>query len=856
MPVSAIRVLPWLIYPATMALAVGSFLWLLGRGAHLIVSTYFSLSLAFLTVIFFEWRMPYRQAWKANRAVQGQDFIFMTSVHLLFTKLMGFAAALAILQFFGERGDYSAGFWPHAWPVVAQGLLMVLIVDFFRYWLHRACHENGYLWRLHAVHHSPKQLYWLNVGRFHPLERVFQFLLDSVPFMLIGVSTEALAMYFLFFAVNGVFQHCNIRIRYGFLNYVVSSGEMHRWHHSKVVAESNANYSNTTILWDMVFGTRFLPAGREVGELGLTNDHYPQDFLSQMKTPFIKGIEVKHVPFLSIRDILLNGILHVKMLSLRLTSYRGLVRAARHPVESQRKVLRDILAANRETAFGVRHGFAGIRDEGEYRAKVNVQTYEDLRPYIEEQERSGRPQLTLEAPVMYNQTSGTTGTPKYIPLLPSGLARANRLQKLFACIQYDHFPEGFRGKMLGLVSPSIEGRMPSGIPFGSASGLIYQNMPRLARAKYALPYEVFEIADYGIKYYLMVRLAMVERDITYLGSANPSTFLKMLEVMRENRADLIADIRKGTAKHAGDLEPRIARAIKARIRPDPARARELEPLLANPEAVALKSIWPHIRMVTTWTGGSCGIAIAKLKSGLPDEACVFELGYLASEFRGTVTVDARSGAGVPTLQDNYFEFVEKDAWEEERPRFLGLGELETGKEYYVFVTTPAGLYRYAMNDIVQAAGRFENTPTLRFLQKGRGVTNITGEKLYESQVLEAMRQAEAELDLKVHFFLMLADEDVSRYELHLEAPVESPDRSRKIAEAVDRLLQAANLEYRSKRAGGRLKPLAIHVLKPGAYEAYKRHFLAKGQREVQFKPMPLLYAKNLEMDLKPWSKPL
>ncbi len=849
------RILPGIIYPATMALAVCSFIWLLSRGTHLVFSTYFSLSLAFLTIIFFEWRTPYRQEWKAGRSVQGQDLLFMTFIHLLFTKLLGFAAAISILHFIGERTDFSAAFWPHGWPVILQGLLMVVIVDFFRYWLHRACHENRYLWRLHAVHHSPKQLYWLNVGRFHPVERAFQFLIDSFPFMLIGVSTEVLAMYFLFFAVNGVFQHCNIRLDYGFLNYIVSSGQLHRWHHSKVVSESNTNYSNTTILWDMVFGTRYLPAGREVGELGLMNDHYPKDFLSQMKAPFIDGIEIAHTPFLSSKDILLNAMLRIKMLFMRRTLYRGLLRAALLPKESQHRVLLDILAVNKDTAFGIKHGFATIRSEEEYRAKVPVHSYEDLRPFIEEQERSGRPQLTRENPAMYNQTSGTTGAPKYIPLLPKALARAGRLQKLFALIQYDYCPQGFQGRLLGLVSPAIEGRMSSGIPFGSASGLIYRNMPRLARAKYVLPYEVSEIADYGIKYYLMVRLALAEKHITYLGSANPSTFFKMLEVMRESRDDLLEDIRMGTAKYVEDLEPRIARAIKARIKPDIARAHELESLLSNPATADFKSIWPHIRLVTTWTGGSCGIAISKLKSRLPDEAHIFELGYMASEFRGTLTVDAKTGEGVPTLEDNYFEFVEKEAWEENRPRFLGLGELETGMEYYVFVTTPSGLYRYSMNDIVQVVGRFGKTPTIRFLQKGKGVTNITGEKLYESQVLDAVRQTEMEMNLKVHFFQMLADEEAFRYEIYLEADLKTAVQAGEIAGEIDKHLQAINLEYRSKRSGDRLKPLVLHMLKPGAYEAYKRHFLAKGQREVQFKPMPLQYAKNLEMDLKSWALP-
>lgn len=61
--------------------------------------------------------------------------------------------------------------------------ITIFAVDLMRYWLHRAAHENATLWRLHAVHHSVEQLYWLNTARFHPLEKGLHMLLDSVPFL-------------------------------------------------------------------------------------------------------------------------------------------------------------------------------------------------------------------------------------------------------------------------------------------------------------------------------------------------------------------------------------------------------------------------------------------------------------------------------------------------------------------------------------------------------------------------------------------------------------------------------------------------------------------------------------------------
>src|SRR5690606_10467957 len=126
---------------------------------------------------------------------------------------------------------------------------------------------------------------------------------------------------------------------------------------------------------------------------------------------------------------------------------------------------------------------------------------------------------------------------------------------------------------------------------------------------------------------------------------------------------------------------------------------------------------------------SCGIALNAILPKFPQDVRVIDIGYLASEVRGSVTIDPRTNAGIPTLRENVFEFVERGAWETGKREFVTLGSLREGKEYYVFVTTPAGLYRYDMNDVLRVTGRLGNTPLLRFVQKGRGVTNITGEKL-------------------------------------------------------------------------------------------------------------------------------
>jgi hypothetical protein len=162
------------------------------------------------------------------------------------------------------------------------------------------------------------------------------------------------------------------------------------------------------------------------------------------------------------------------------------------------------------------------------------------------------------------------------------------------------------------------------------------------------------------------------------------------------------------------------------------------------------------------------------------------------------------------------------------------------------VTTVAGLYRYFMNDLVEVTGVFQKTPLLRFVQKGKGVTSLTGEKLYEAQVINAVQCELPRCGVTPTFFVMVADEETMAYRLLVEAQAGSPDASA-IGRAVDQRLGELNIEYRAKRESGRLAPLTLTWLQAGAGEAYKAAAVRAGQREGQLKPQVLQHRKDLLM---------
>ena len=269
-------------YPVIMIATCMLFFWLLRHDVALKFAAYLPVILGSSAILILELAAPYRSSWLPGREAIIQDSMFLIVVQIALPALITLALVEATAGWLQLSG---LALWPHDWPIAAQALLMILLADFLRYWLHRASHGWSLLWRLHAIHHSPKELYFLNVGRFHPMEKCLQFAVDAAPFLLIGVAPEVVAAYFVFYAINGFFQHSNVDVRLGWLNWIVSGPELHRWHHSRKIKESDHNFGNNLIIWDAIFHTRCLPLEREVGELGLKNQNYPTSFIGQTLAP-------------------------------------------------------------------------------------------------------------------------------------------------------------------------------------------------------------------------------------------------------------------------------------------------------------------------------------------------------------------------------------------------------------------------------------------------------------------------------------------------------------------------------------------------------------------------------------------
>ena len=275
----------WLVYPGIIG---GSFVLYAALNHTFVPHVALAISLAFggIFIILGEVLFPYRAAWQPSRAEVWLDSLFVAIVQVLFT--LALAAALALLLQIQQQVGPATPFarvWPHHWPVVSQVILMVVATDLLRYVVHVAAHHVPWLWRFHSLHHAAERLYALNAARFHPVEKALQFLFDTAPFVLLGVGPGATTAFFLFYALNALLQHANIRMRFGVLNYIISTADLHRWHHARETARRPRNYGNNTILWDIVFGTWYLPS-TELSAVGVDDRPSPETFWTSMTEPF------------------------------------------------------------------------------------------------------------------------------------------------------------------------------------------------------------------------------------------------------------------------------------------------------------------------------------------------------------------------------------------------------------------------------------------------------------------------------------------------------------------------------------------------------------------------------------------
>ena len=174
--------------------------------------------------------------------------------------------------------------WAARAPVVAQAGLVLVLLDFIQYWLHRAFHGRT-LWPFHAIHHSARTLDWTTTYRIHPVNFVVYSAGALALVRLIGFSPAAFVIIGPFNLVMGSMVHANLNWTFGPFRYVIASPVYHRWHHVRDPAVHNKNFSPSFPIFDVIFGTFHMPKDELPEDYGV--DGAPEHFLPQLVWPFL-----------------------------------------------------------------------------------------------------------------------------------------------------------------------------------------------------------------------------------------------------------------------------------------------------------------------------------------------------------------------------------------------------------------------------------------------------------------------------------------------------------------------------------------------------------------------------------------
>ena len=181
---------------------------------------------------------------------------------------------------------FDDGFGPLATlPHWAQGIVFLVVSDFLLYWFHRFYH-GATMWKYHAVHHSSTEVDWISAARFHPVNILFGTVLVDAALLLAGISPNVMLWVGPFSTASSAFVHANLNWTLGPFKYVLAGPVFHRWHHTSPDRGGNMNFAGTFPIWDILFGTWYMPKDELPDAYGVDDEHFPEGFGAQMLYPF------------------------------------------------------------------------------------------------------------------------------------------------------------------------------------------------------------------------------------------------------------------------------------------------------------------------------------------------------------------------------------------------------------------------------------------------------------------------------------------------------------------------------------------------------------------------------------------
>lgn len=155
---------------------------------------------------------------------------------------------------------------------VAEGLVALILLDFFNYLWHRLNHEVKFFWRFHQVHHADTQMDVSTALRFHPGEFLLSEGMKAIWIFILGPSMGIFLLFEVLISFGAQFHHSNVDLGAKVdqvLRTLVVTPRLHTAHHTVTPYSRDGNYSTLLSVWDRIFQSYRVPEKENLSYLGL-----------------------------------------------------------------------------------------------------------------------------------------------------------------------------------------------------------------------------------------------------------------------------------------------------------------------------------------------------------------------------------------------------------------------------------------------------------------------------------------------------------------------------------------------------------------------------------------------------------
>lgn len=435
--------------------------------------------------------------------------------------------------------------------------------------------------------------------------------------------------------------------------------------------------------------------------------------------------------------------------------YREIEPIISQPHKLQEDTLSFLLSRARNTLIGNQYNFDSISNKDNFRNKVPVFKYEDLRPYLDRIIIEKQQNVLWDKPVKwFAMSSGTTeDKSKYIPVTQESLTQGHYKcgeQMLALYGKTNPNTRFFRGKTLVLGGSQQINNIGEGIFTGDISAILTKNLLFWARFS-RTPEKITLLPDWVEKLKALTDYSL-KHDIRALMGV-PSWLLVLLKKIKEETGRELIDL------------------------------------------------WPNLE-VFFHGGVSFTPFEEQYKKIIQKNDMYYWETYNASEGFFGVQYSNDSKDMLLMLNHNiYYEFVPMNEWESENPRTLTLDEVETGQNYALLITTNGGLWRYMIGDTIMFSSL--NPYLFRITGRTKSFINAFGEELIVDNADKALKEACLKTNAQIAEYtvapIYFGDNNAGAHEWLIEFDVEPTDINT-FTTFLDDALKSVNSDYEAKRS--------------------------------------------------------